>query len=736
MENMNLASRCREAISQVAMLRKELLVYQKRQGEHANLAREVEWLRRQVGINIGGTTTRNDDNSTVANYAGGVVSTTFPSNAVDNDQQDQKWPPTMSSLTMVSPDGDKSGGNRNGINRSDSPATDLDRIMSQQFRKDSRQQQSSGPASSSSAAIAALVATTTTKGGALMNSSSSSSALLVAPLASKQLRSVARGNNLLMTSFNAKIPISVNSTKNMTTPSSTSATSAIASAAVGPSSAAHKPNDDEFDADIDMVDFFAKSQSLLLNDNVGNNDGIPPSSGPSSSHLLPGGGRTHHVRRARSSGTDDRMPDDVIPVSSASSGAGVGGGEMQGISVEAAGGGLIKYPKNASSSSSSVGPGGDSNLLSSLDAFEASFASAFPETSFSITSEIAPLSSASLDMAFDVPDFDPFFKNLANSKINNNNNNNAGMGNRQEATSLGGGGGGGGGISGGSTTWDDSHGIGKNNDGGASTMKSQMMQDLFPESAMNFKSSPKLDNLAFDSNPIMGFDLMERTRGLMMPTAQQHHHPTATTLAVPERLDLAFSRAQARGSGNLSSVVVSASDPSGGEIRPVPSQTKLRVSGGAIGNNGLLSHIHRSRLTSPLSPQSMSAEIEQLDAIADLASGNIGGSGADGGLTTSTTAAAVAANNTAPPPLRMTVRSSVRKVKQPVSYAEPSTKSKLRRGDVLFPKVDSSDKTDVKAGGGVGRTSPTTELNRIMDQMAASSSSSSPPPQPSSDVQH
>ena len=731
MENMNLASRCREAISQVAMLRKELLVYQKRQGEYVNLVREVEWLRRQVGINTGGTT-RNDDNSAVANYAGGVASTNFPSNAVDNDQQEQKWAPTISSLTAVSPDGDNGGGNKNGINRSDSPATDLDRIMSQQFRKDSRQQQSSGPASSSSAAIAALVATTTTKGGALMNSSSSSSALLAAPSASKQLRSVARGNNLLLTSSNAKIPISVNSTKKMSTPSSISATSAITSAPVGPSSAAHKQKDDEFDADIDMVDFFAKSQSLLLNDNVGNNDGTPPSSGPSSSHLLPGGGRTHHVRRARSSGTDDRMPDDVIPISSASSGAGGGGGEMEGISVEAAGGGLIKYPKKASSSSASVGPGGDSNLLSSLDAFEASFASAFPETSFSITSEIAPLSSASLDMAFDVPDFDPFFKSLVNSNINNKNNDNTGMGNRQEVTSLGALGGGGGGVSGDSATWDDGHGIGKNINGGAAIMKSQMIQDLFPESAMNFKSSPKLDSLAFDSNPMMGFELMERTRGLMMPTVQQQqHHSTATTLAVPERLDLAFSRVQARGGGNLLSVVVSASDPSRDEIRPLSSQTKPRVSGGAIGNNGPLSHIHRSRLTSPLSPQSMSAEIEQLDAIADLASGNIGGSGADGGLTTSTAAAAMAANNTAPSPLRMTVRSSVRKVKQPVSYAEPSTKSKLRRGDVLFPKVDSSDKTVGKAG----RASPTTELNRIMDQMAASSSSSSPP-QPSSDVQH
>jgi hypothetical protein len=339
-------------------------------------------------------------------------------------------------------------------------------------------------------------------------------------------------------------------------------------------------------------------------------------------------------------------------------------------------------------------------------------------------------------MAFDVPDFDPFFKSLVNSNVNNNNNNsNTGMGNRQEVTSLGGVGGGGGGISGGITTWDDGHGIGKNNNGGAATMKSQMIQDLFPESAMNFKSSPKLDNLAFDSNPMMGFELMERTRGLMMPTAQQQQHSTATTLAVPERLDLAFSRVPARGGGNLSSVLVSASDPSRDEIRPVSSQTKPRVSGGAIGNNGPLSLIHRSRFTSPLSPQSMSAEIEQLDAIADLASGNIGGSGADGGLTTSTAVAAMAANNTAPPPLRMTVRSSVRKVKQPVSYAEPSTKSKLRRGDVLFPKVDSSDTTVGKAGGGGGQTSPTTELNRIMNQMAASSSSSSPP-QPSSDVQH
>jgi hypothetical protein len=274
---------------------------------------------------------------------------------------------------------------------------------------------------------------------------------------------------------------------------------------------------------------------------------------------------------------------------------------------------------------------------------------------------------------------------------------------------------------------EDSHGIGKNNNGGAATMKSQMIQDLFPESAMNFKSIPKLDSLAFDSNPMMGFEPMERTRGSMMPTTHQQLHPTATTMVMPERLDLAFSRVQARGGGKSSSVMAAALDPSRDEVRPMSSssQTKLRGSGSAIGNNGPSSPVHNSRLASLLSPQSMSAEIEQLDAIA----GNIGGSDVDGRLTTS--AAAVVANDAAHPAPRTMVRSSVRKVKQPVSYAEPSTKSKLRRGDVLFPKVDSSDKTGGKVDEGEGRTTPTTELDRIMGKMAASLSP--PSLQPSSE---
>lgn len=64
----------------------------------------------------------------------------------------------------------------------------------------------------------------------------------------------------------------------------------------------------------------------------------------------------------------------------------------------------------------------------------------------------------------------------------------------------------------------------------------------------------------------------------------------------------------------------------------------------------------RSALAS-LSPQSMSAEIEQLDAMAKNISDKSSGGDAS---------------------LRATRK--LRNVKQPVSYAEPSTKSKLRRG--------------------------------------------------------
>lgn len=68
---------------------------------------------------------------------------------------------------------------------------------------------------------------------------------------------------------------------------------------------------------------------------------------------------------------------------------------------------------------------------------------------------------------------------------------------------------------------------------------------------------------------------------------------------------------------------------------------------------------NRSALT-PLSPQSMSAEIEHLDAMANIMSDK-------GGVVLGGDASSRATRK-------------MRNVKQPVSYAEPSTKSKLRRG--------------------------------------------------------
>ena len=208
---------------------------------------------------------------------------------------------------------------------------------------------------------------------------------------------------------------------------------------------------------------------------------------------------------------------------------------------------------------------------------------------------------------------------------------------------------------------------------------------------MSFKTSPKLDTLAFDSNPSMTapFEPMER----MMT-----HH----TSSVPIK--------QQRGGSST----------------------------GVVGN-------------SQLSPQSITAEIEQLDAIANLASSITS-------LTVGASSSATSTSNSIPS--RTTLRSSGRKVRQPASYAEPSTKSKLRRGDVLFPKVDpvvvpanndnivSNNKKGGLAmngggdGGAVGRMtmtttptlatrseSPTTDLDRIMGQIASASSSTSSSPE-------
>lgn len=78
---------------------------------------------------------------------------------------------------------------------------------------------------------------------------------------------------------------------------------------------------------------------------------------------------------------------------------------------------------------------------------------------------------------------------------------------------------------------------------------------------------------------------------------------------------------------------------------------------GSSSNNKGKKMKNRSALA-PLSPQSMSAEIEQLDAMMNF--------GGDGDISSSKTTR------------------KMRNVKQPVSYAEPSTKSKLRRGVSFF----------------------------------------------------
>jgi len=389
-----------------------------------------------------------------------------------------------------------------------------------------------------------------------------------------------------------KIPISVTSSKSK---SSTSTSSSAAAAA------ASSQKDDEFDADIDMVDFFAKSQLL--------NSSSPETTSSSSADTSPstrlGGRKTYSVRKPKS--TDDHMPSDVVSPNGSS-------------------------PKGVGKKKSPV----SDNLLSSLDAFEASFASAFPETSFSITSNITTPSASnrpSMDMSFDVPEFDPFFKSpntshhTRDSSLNSN--------------SIG----------------SKSSGVNGSTSNKSSSASSPKIQDLFPESAMNFKSStsPKLD-VAFNpatSGANMGFTPIEKKGG---------GGGGSSSATKPKKLDAAFS--SAKKDSNM-----------------------------------------------PLSPQTMSAEIEQLDAIANLTTSQ----NENATATISSGAATIVAAKTN---LR-----AVRKVKQPVSYAEPSTKSKLRRGDVLFPKVDVSEKNKMSTGGikSTGSTSPTTDLDRIM-------SSISPPP--------
>ncbi|KAL7461349.1 hypothetical protein ACHAXS_001767, partial [Conticribra weissflogii] len=454
MENMNLASRCREAIAQVAALKKEIHMYQKRQNEWQTQIQQLQ--REQNHHNIAGDSGRKKHSR---------------QNSANVDSQEN--------FTLSK--------------RSNSPTTDLDRIMSQQFsnkRPDTVSKNNSGrgndkkePQNPSSVATKFQELTISTD---VFNTNANIPGRIsskVPAATSSKSHTVSDANNLA--SANTKIPISINHT---------------------PTSSAQA--DDEFDADIDMVDFFAKSQASM-------------NTSPSSDVSAPSSGsKAHRTHTKKNKGTDDHMPEDVV---SPPGGFSPGGGDRK--------------------------QSGGSNLLSSIDAFEASFASAFPDTSFTITSE-SP-SSASLNMAFDVPDFgDPFFSSSGG----------IGHGNSSSNTNT------------------SSSSSGKING-----IKSQI-QNLFPESAMSFKTSP-IQNPVFDS-PI-------NFSSVGMPgssSSTDSNTKSRGPLMAPEKLENTFSRAQ--GSA-LSSSVSSVSTK-----EDVKSQKQR--------------HFHNRPAPTPLSPQSMSAEIQQL----------------------------------------------------------------------------------------------------------------------------
>ena len=127
MENMNLASRCREAISQVAALKKEVLVYQKKQSEWSTLQKEVMALRKQIDKNTtgGGSSGGGKKDKELSSSNAGS-----PGSSLSLNGHHKKQPSGGSGIGI-----NTNNLENNNADRSDSPATDLDRIMSRQFRK-------------------------------------------------------------------------------------------------------------------------------------------------------------------------------------------------------------------------------------------------------------------------------------------------------------------------------------------------------------------------------------------------------------------------------------------------------------------------------------------------------------------------------------------------------------------------------------------------------------------------
>lgn len=645
MENMNLASRCRQVISEAADLKRKVAGYEKRHGDFGNLQKEVLLLRRQIERQHGGSVAGSSGVEKSSSNSRRNRSTSPKGVKRSNNGGDAYGASSSSSNTLVDEKKKKKKAVTNGSltsieTKNSTETTDLDRIMAQElFKKNGATaaaasnagsgggggRVSDGDASvnavekkdgntnammkkfeelnisttanatnSSNTTISAntksgggsKVAALTTVGNNATSASKRSNTTTITSSGSDGVGNSSNSNNNNISSANTKIPISV------------------------ATSSATQKDDDEFDAEIDMVGFFAKSSQTKLgatssasvnisSDSSGADGVVPPSSNHSRSHI------THKLKKTE---TDDHMPEELV------------------------GSADLLSPSNKSSSEKNVGD----NLLSSLDAFEASFASAFPETSFSIKSEVP--STTQLDMSFDVPVFDPFFKSPVNKDRDGASTSSSLHQTPPKSKSS---------MSG------VPSGSGNSNahkDG----MKSQL-KDLFPESALTTSPKRGLD-LTFDST----FPDVDIGSGSSSSSNANKSGKGKSALSA-DKLDSAFSRAHAT------------------------TTTSTKTAGGSSTGGGGGKSLSSNRPP----PLDMSAEIEQLDA---LASANT--EKTDGGER----------------------KRSVRKVKTPLSYAEPSISQKLRRGDVLFPKIDADRKLELEAKRSKSGGDGTTDLDRIMSE--------------------
>lgn len=230
MENMNLATRCREAISQVAALKKELAMYQKQQlisnGEYDGLKREIGVLKMQMGAGSGTS-------------AGNALNNMGAASNGDRD--------------IVSTN--SSEGQKLQLQLATSPATELDRIMSSQKFGGSR---SSSSISNTNKKPISINTTTDINDNETHDTTSSSSTPII--------------------TSNAKIPINIRNNSS--------------------SRSINDQKDDEFDADIDMVDFFIKQSS---------------SSATTAESRQNTKSLHHHVKKTKGS-VDDVMPEDMVGI--------------------------------------------------------------------------------------------------------------------------------------------------------------------------------------------------------------------------------------------------------------------------------------------------------------------------------------------------------------------------------------------------------------------------------------